>query len=365
MNKKVDSWFLGIVITLIIIGFFIFFSASLGLLARQNAQFSGVLFNQIFSLFLGGVAFFITLKVNYRLFKKYSLHFFLASLFLTVAVFIPGIGFEHGGAQRWISIGSFSLQPAELLKISFILYFATWLSAVRTKVRTYTYGLIPLAVLTGIVGILLLKQPDTGTFIVIFGTAVAMFIASGAPWRHIFISGGAAFGGIAVLALTRPYIRERMITFLNPALDPQGAGYQIQQSLIAVGSGEMFGRGFGQGVQKFQYLPEPIGDSIFAVFAEEFGFIGSILLLTLFTLFALKGISMAKKAPNHFSRLTIIGIVILITGQAFLNIGAMLSIFPLTGIPLPFISHGGSALIVTLAAMGIVLNISKYSSASR
>lgn len=346
--------------TLIVGGFVIFFSASLGLLARGGAQFSGVVFKQLFGLVLGLGALFLMLKIDYRLLKNYSFHLFVISLVITAAVFLPGLGFEHGGAQRWLSIGSLSVQPAELLKITFILYFATWLAAVRNKVRTYYYGLLPLGILTGIVGALLLAQPDTGTFIVIFGTAVVMFVISGAAWRHIFVSGGVAVALVGLLAAIRPYVRDRIMTFINPALDPQGAGYQIQQSLIAVGSGEVFGRGFGQGVQKFQYLPEPIGDSIFAVFAEEFGFLGSIILLSLFTAFALRGLWIAKRAPTYFSRLAVAGIVILITGQAFLNIGAMLGVFPLTGIPLPFISHGSSSMIVMLVAVGIVLNISRY-----
>ena len=188
-----------------------------------------------------------------------------------------------------------------------------------------------------------------------------MFLASGANWKHIWGVLGVALAGLATLAFTRPYVMDRILTFFQPAVDPQGTGYQIQQSLIAIGSGEFFGRGFGQSVQKFSFLPEPISDSIFSVFAEEFGFAGGALLITLFLLFALRGFIIAKNAPDAFSRLTVLGIVILITGQAFVNIGSMLNVFPLTGLPLPFVSHGGTALIVSCAAAGIVLTISRYS----
>lgn len=360
MKKPVDKWFLIIFAILVVSGFFVFLSAALGLLARDGAQFSAVIFSQSFGLFLGGSALFIVSRINYKFLKKYSFYIFLFSILATIAVFVPGFGFEHAGARRWISIGTISIQPAEFLKIGFILYFAAWLGAVKTKVQSFAYGLLPFLVLVGIIGVTLLKQPDTGTFVVIFGTAAAMFIASGAHWKHIFSLVGIAFLGLGALIVTRPYVMERMLTFLNPAIDPQGAGYQIQQSFIAIGSGEIFGRGFGQSIQKFSFLPEPISDSIFAVFAEEFGFIGGVFLITLFTLLALRGFTLAKRAPDYFSRLTIVGIVILITGQAFLNIGSMLGVFPLTGLPLPFVSHGGTALIFSFIAIGIVLNISRY-----
>ncbi len=360
MKRRVDSIFLTIVITLLVGGFFIFLSASLGLLARETTRFSGIVFNQVFSLCIGIGAALLVQKIDYRLFKKYSLHILIGAVLLNLVIFIPGLGLEHGGATRWLTIGSFSLQPSEFLKLAFIMYFATWLNAVRTKVRTFAYGLIPLGILLSVIGAILLKQPDTGTFLVIFVTGLGMFIASGARWKHILTTGGAAVVGVAVLALVRPYVRERIMTFINPALDPHGAGYQIQQSLIAIGSGGIFGRGFGQSIQKFNYLPEPVGDSIFAVFSEEFGLMGGIALMSLFVAFALRGFVLARRAPDHFSRLLVAGIVILITTQAFMNMGAMLGVVPLTGIPLPFISHGGSALIAVLLGTGIVLSISRH-----
>lgn len=357
--QGIDKWFFGCVILLTVVGFFIFFSASLGLLARDGARFSGVLVSQFSSLILGAFLFWFALRIPYRLLHKYSFYIFLATLIFTAAVFIPGVGVSHGGAIRWIFIGPFSLQPSEFLKLGFILYFAAWLSAVKTQVQSISFGFLPLVIMMGLVGFLLLKQPDTGTFVTILGAGIAMFIAGGAPWRYVLTLGAGVFVGVTILALLRPYVWDRIAVFLNPTLDPHGAGYQINQSLIAVGSGELFGRGFGQSIQKFNFLPEPTNDSIFAVFSEEFGFLGSAILVALFVFFALRGLALSRRAPDYFSRLTIVGIVILIMGQAFLNIGSMLGILPLTGLPLPFVSHGGTALMVALFSAGLVLNMSR------
>lgn len=187
-----------------------------------------------------------------------------------------------------------------------------------------------------------------------------MFIVAGGRIRDVLILGIIGILLIAVLAYTRPYIRERIETFINPSTDPQGSGYQIKQSLIAVGSGGVLGRGFGQSIQKFEYLPEPIGDSIFAVYAEEFGFMGSTVLVFLFIAFALRGYRIASHAPDLFGMLIVVGIVTIVSAQVFLNIAAMLALAPLSGLPLPFISHGGTALLVTLGAVGIVLSVSKH-----
>jgi cell division protein FtsW len=190
-------------------------------------------------------------------------------------------------------------------------------------------------------------------------TAIAMFIAAGARWTHIAALAATGAAGLASLAYVRPYIQERLLTFLNPATDPLGAGYQIKQSLIAVGSGKWFGRGFGQSIQKFNFVPEPVGDSIFAIFAEEWGFFGSVVLIALFIAFALRGYKIAADAKNPFAQLLVVGLVTLIAVQSFVNIAAMIGILPLTGLPLIFVSHGGTALFVALASVGIILNVSR------
>ena len=206
-----------------------------------------------------------------------------------------------------------------------------------------------------------MAQPDTDTYAVIILAALSMYIASGAKWRHI---GAILLCGIAVIAtlyFTRPYIKQRIDIMIDPSLNNQTSGYQLNQSLIAVGSGQVWGRGFGQSIQKFHYLPEPIGDSVFAVAAEEFGFIGAFIILAVFVLFSLEGLKISSKSKDDFGRLVSLGIVILIMSQAFINIGGMIGVLPLTGIPLPFVSHGGTALFITLIEAGIMMNISRNS----
>lgn len=359
--RPVDKPFLFAIITLLVGGFFIFLSAALGLHARGDINFASVVFRQVFFGFiLGGVACFLFSRIHYRFWRDYALYLFVGALILTTLVFVPGLGMEHGGAERWISLLGFSFQPAEFLKIAFVLYLGAWLSKVKDKIHQPAYGLIPILIIMAIVGGLLALQPDIGTFLVITCAMLGLYFAAGANVKDFIILiliGALAFGA---LALAKPYITDRIMTFLNPEQDAQGSGYQIQQSLIAIGSGQIAGRGFGQSVQKFNYLPEPIGDSVFAVAAEEFGFIGSTVILALFLFFAFRGLRIASHAPDLFGGLVCLGIVILITAQSLINIASMLGVFPLTGMPLLFISQGGTALMVTLAALGIVLNISKY-----
>lgn len=359
--KRADTIFLWLTVALVAVGFFIFISASLGLYAREGIEFSRVIFNQIFfGIVLGALALYAMSRVHYKFWRKYAFYIFLASVLFTLLVFIPGVGFSHGGATRWISVGPFSIQPAEFLKIGFVIYFATWLSGIGNKVQTFLHGLLPLIILFVIIAIPLLLQPDTGTFLVIVATGLGMYIVAGGKWLHLGALTGSGILALGGLALIRPYLKARIMTFLDPSIDPTGAGYQIQQSLIAIGSGQWSGRGIGQSVQKFNYLPEPVGDSIFAVFAEEWGFIGSLLLIALFLAFALRGLKIASGAPTVFARLLVTGLILLMVVQSFINIASMLSIFPLTGMPLIFVSQGGTALLIALASVGIILNVSKY-----
>ncbi len=358
---SVDRTMLILTITLVTLGFFIFSSASLGLLARDGARFSGVAMNQFLFGIVGGlVLMFITSAIHYRFWRQYAFYICIGGVLVTLAVFIPGLGFEHGGARRWIQIGSISFQPAEIFKVAFIIYIATWLSGMKHAVKNFTYGTLPFVAFVAAAGILLLLQPDTDTFLILAAASVAIFIIAGGRIRDVLLMGLTGILLIAILAFARPYIKDRILTFVDPSRDPQGAGYQINQSLIAIGSGGVFGRGYGQSIQKFEYLPEPIGDSVFAVYGEEFGFIGSIVLLTIFASFTIRGFRIASRAPDLFGMLLVAGLVTLIIAQTFLNIASMLGLAPLSGLPLPFISHGGTALLVTLASVGIILNVSKY-----
>lgn len=360
-HEHVDKFFFGIIVTLVVVGIFSFISSSLGILAKNEGKFYGVLMNQI-ALGLGGgiVALIAGLKIQYQFWRKYAFYFFLGSIGLTLLVFVPGLGFEHGGARRWVEIGPVSFQPVEFLKIAFVMYFAAWLSWVKHKAQDLRYGAIPLIVLLGIIASVLFFQPDTKSFILVLLTGTAMLVMSGIRWKYLLmllLVSGIVLGGLVV---AKPYLRERVQTFLNPAQDSTGAAWQVQQSFIAIGSGKTFGRGYGQSVQKFGYLPEPQGDSIFAVIGEEYGFVGTTSIVILYMLFALRGLWIANRAPDQFSRLLVTGIVILLTAQSFLNIASIVGLFPLTGVPLVFISHGGTSLALALGAVGIVLNISKY-----
>lgn len=358
---KGDTFLLVNSIVLVTIGFIVFLSASLGLLSRFSAAtlWKTILGHVGIGLFLGSIVACIVSRVPYLFWRKASFYLFLGSCLLTLLVFIPGLGVSHGGATRWLHIAGFSIQPAEFLKISYILYLATWLTVVGKHIKTLKFGFAPYAIITGIVALLLLPQPDTDTFLVIAFTGGIMYFVAGAAWKHIGISIGAAFVGLLGIIAIRPYIYERILTFLDPSRDPLNGGYQIQQSLIAIGSGGAVGRGFGQSVQKFSFLPEPTSDSIFAVAGEEFGLIGTTLILALYLCLVTRMYILASRHKERFGKFLLLGIGTLIMTQASMNIASMLGLIPLSGLPLLFISHGGTALFFTFFALGIAYNITR------
>jgi len=361
-KKSFDKFFVIIVTILILFGFFLFLSASLGLLAKESgAQFSSTFFNQlIFGLVLGLLVLFIFSKIHYLNYKKYTFYLFLFSLAISLLVFVPGLGFEYNGAHRWLILLGMSFQPAELLKFSFVLYFATLLSSFKNKFNDWKYSVLPLLILLAIVSGIAFLQPDLGTFAIIAVTAMAMFFASGVRFKYIGVTLLTAVIGLIPILYSKDYILKRFIIFFNPDVDILGDGYQIKQSLIAIGSGGFWGNGFGKSIQKFGSLPEAIGDSIFAVTAEEWGFLGASFLIILFFLFTYRGLKIASHTADSFGGLLVVGLVILIASQSFVNMGSMLGIFPVIGMPLLFVSKGGTALLFTLAEVGIILNVSKY-----
>ncbi len=358
-----DRMFFFLTMALTLVGLAAFTSATLGLLAREHASISKDLLVQTgFGFGVGFIGLFFARSLSLASLKRYSFVIFGASLLITLAVFIPGVGVHSGGATRWISIGFTTIQPAELLKIGYILALAALLSTNAREIRSFRKGLVPFVILIGLPAIILLAQPNTSTTIVLALTGGLMYFSAGAPFRDF---GLLLLGLILVLVLLvsfRPYVRDRVLTFFHPEARSLGAGYQIQQSLIAIGSGGFVGRGFGQGVEKFNYLPEPDGDSIFAVFAEETGFIGSVLLILLFFSLFARGVVIAGHARDLFGGLVALGASSLILIQTSINVGAMLGIIPLTGLPLPFVSHGGTAFVVMLFLCGLVLNVSSQSS---
>ncbi|MFA6294974.1 MAG: putative peptidoglycan glycosyltransferase FtsW [Candidatus Paceibacterota bacterium] len=362
--RKIDKFFLISVSILVIAGFIIFLSASMGLLAQDGANFNTVATKQFISLAIGLIFFFILSWTNYHWLHKMALFIFLGAIAVNLLLFIPSLTFHYNGASRWLEIGNLTFQPSELLKIAFIIYIAAWAHFVKDKIASLKFGLLPYVIIVGILGAILLAQRDTDTFLIIACTGLIMVFIAGVRIRHIILALcliGVFIGGVII---TRPYAMDRVKTFLNRGSDTQGSGYQINQSLIAIGSGGLLGRGFGQSVQKFGYLPQPTDDSIFAVAAEEFGFLGSIILLGLYLMLAASIFRIGNRSTDIFGGLLAIGIAVLIITESFMNMAAMLGLIPLSGMPLLFVSHGGTALIITLVTMGIVANISKHTTKS-
>ena len=362
LSKKssFDKPFLYTTLTLFIVGFLVLSSASMALADKKYGSFFYYTLGQ---LKLGGtaglVSLFIFQMIPYRHWKRAALPLMVVSFILLALVFTQ-IGYGVGNTHRWIKLGSINFQPSEILKLGFIVYLASWLDARRKDVRSFSYGIMPFALMVSIVGIFLMMQRDFGTFGVIAATAGLLYFLGGGKISQM---GGLAGLGLAAcffIVKVLSYGSNRVHIFFNPSFDPKGIGYQINQALIAIGSGGFWGLGFGRSLQKYNYLPEPMTDSIFAIFAEEMGFIGILMLFTIFGFFFWRAFIIAKHAPDVFGRLLAMGLIIGIMVQAFINMAAISGFLPLTGITLPFISYGGTSLAITMAMTGIILNISKY-----
>ncbi|MEX2054843.1 MAG: putative lipid II flippase FtsW [Candidatus Andersenbacteria bacterium] len=356
-----DGILLIIVIALTLFGLMMIASASSVVAERFRGDIYFFLKHQ---LFYGGpvglAAFLLGFFVPYRQWRLFALPALMASLVLLVLVFVPGLQLNYGGASRWISLGPITLQPTEITKIAFILYLAALLERKGEDIHDFKKSVVPFLIITGVIATLIILQPDIGTLFTIVVIAGTMVLAAGFKLSHLALIslGGAAV--FAVLFNTAKYRLARILVYLHPELDPQGVGYQVNQALLAVGSGRVWGLGFGRSRQKYQYLPEPAGDSIFAIVAEELGLIRTLLVIGAFAVIGVRGFTIARRAPDVFGQLLACGITSWILIQAFINMGSILALTPLTGIPLPFISYGSSALVSMLFAVGILLNISKY-----
>lgn len=361
-SQPVNRLFLINLAIIVLFGVLAFFSASFGLLSRSGASFSSVIISQFFFGLAPGILLaYAASRVHYVFWRRFALIIFIITICINLLLLVPHIGFEHGGAVRWIQIGGATFQPSELLKIAFIMFLASWLSGVKEKIKNPKFGIVPLFIILAIAVVLLIIQRDTDNAAIVTFTALAMYFVMGARMKDLAVVFLIGCLGLAALFYLRPYLVDRVLTFLDPSRDPLNSSYQANQSLIAVGAGEFWGRGFGQSVQKYSRLPEPIGDSIYAVIGEEFGFVGSVAVLFLFSIFVLQGMRIAIRSPDSFGRLLALGIVILVGAESFINMTSILGIFPIAGLPLVFVSHGGSSLLVSLGAIGIVLNVSRYS----
>lgn len=362
MLRHVDKKLFFTTVALLVFGLLIFSSAALGVLSSNEAKFYSIIETQlIFALIGGTCALCIGIAIPHMWYQKYAYLFFGLGLVATSLVFVPGLSRYHGGAHRWIDLGPFSLQPSECLKIAFVMAVAAWCTVYRHRFKDWKFGLLPYIAASAGVSLLLLMQPDFGTYLVIMSASCVVYFVGGARRKHIVSLIILCLVGAIVLIMSRPYMMERVKTFFNSSHDVRGSSWQLHQSLIAIGSGGLLGSGLGQSVQKFNYLPEPIGDSIFAVLGEELGFLGIIILVVLYGIVGVRGYYISMYAEHQFGRLVGVGIVTIILVQAMLNTGSMLGLLPLTGVPLPLVSHGGTALMAALFELGILLNISKTS----
>ena len=362
LDNRLDSKLLFAVFALLAIGLVAIASAGVFYAeTRFNDDYYFLKRQLLYGILPGIAALYFFQKADYHRWQKWVVPLFMMNILLLVLVFVPGVGTKVYGASRWVQIGPLMFQPSEMTKLAVILYLAAWFVAKgKEKVSDLFEGLVPFMAIFGVIAFLIMKQPDTGTLGVIFLISMAIFFAAGARVSHL----GALFAGglvsLAILIKLAPYRLQRFLVFLNPDLDPQGVGYHVNQALLAIGSGGFWGLGLGHSRQKFNYLPEPVTDSIFAVFSEEWGFIGAIVVLSLFVFLAWRGFSVAKHASDEFGKLAAIGITMWIITQAFVNIAAISGLIPLTGIPLPFISYGGTSLVFLMAGVGILLNISRH-----
>lgn len=362
MKRTPDLILLLAIIALVSLGSLMLVSASsvLGLDLHNDPYY--FVRHQLYYGILPGLAFLIaTIFIPYTWWRRFVVPLLVAVVILLLMVFVPQLQMSYGGASRWVHLGFISVQPAEFAKLAVILYLAALFSSREEKHGHVHDTLIPFLMVVGLIGILIIKQPDVGTLVVVTGAAFIIYYLAGASWKHLWYVVGGGLASLFILIRLAPYRMARFTTFLHPELDPKGIGYQVHQALLAIGSGGVWGLGFGRGRQKFRYLPEPAGDSIFAIAAEELGFLRISILLTLYAYIIIRGYQIARKAPDMFSKLTAAGITSWFFVQAVVHVAANLSLFPLTGIPLPLVSYGGSAIVISLVGAGILLNISRYS----
>ena len=362
-----DKTFLWLVGGLTVFGLVMLMSASGPLGFQTNGDSFYFLKSQLIKGILPGVTLFAILAIlDYRILRKFAFPALIASVVLLVLVYVPGIGLHLGGSSRWISIAGITFQPSEFVKVTFLVYVASWLASRDTAdLHTLEKGLVPFLLPLCVVLLLLIKQPNTGTTTVVAAMSLACYFVTGAPL--LWFGALAAAGGVGLYTLIHltSYRAQRFMTFLHPELDPNGVGYHINQAFLAVGSGGLFGLGYGQSRQKFLYLPEVASDSIFAVMAEELGFILMVVFLIVLAALVWRCFKIAKEAPDAFGTYLATGVGAWIAAQSILNIGSMIGLMPITGVTLPFMSYGSSAFVGIAAACGIVASVSRHMSSSR
>ena len=350
--QKVDRLLLFLVVGLVFFGVLMVYDSSMVTAFRHFGDKYFYVRQQALFTVLGLGMMAVIARIDYHRLAGLVNLLMLGVIILLVLVLIPGLGTSALGARRWLGVSGFSFQPAEVAKLVFVLYLA--------KMFTQKAKLLPFLAISGILSLLIMLEPDLGTTVIILTSGFLLFFAAGANLFFLVPVGIISILSGIVLILTSPYRKERFLTFFDSSRDPLGASYHIRQALIALGSGGLFGLGVGASRQKYEYLPESMTDSIFAVIGEELGFLGATVLVLTFLFLIWRGFKIATQAPDRFGQLLAIGISSWVGVQAMVNLGAMVALVPLTGVPLPFISYGGSSLVITLMGAGVLLNISKH-----
>lgn len=358
----IDPWLMLAFLGLMCVGLLMVYSASIADAYTYYGSAMYIFQREVMWVVVGFVALAVVVRLDYRFWQRISLPFLGLSMLLLVAVLAPHVGHSSHGAQRWFAVGSFiQLEPSELAKLALVLHLSAWLAAKGDRVRDFKATFLPFSMIVGIVALLIVRQPDLGTTIVVTVTMFSVIFIAGANIQHFLGVSLGAIGVAALLAQSASYRYGRLTAFMDPWKDPSGVGYHTVQALLALGSGGLWGQGLGNSAQKF-VLPAPHTDSILAVIGEEWGLVGTVTVLLLYVIIAYRGMRITMEAPDGFARLLAAGITMWITFQALMNFAVITSSVPFTGVPLPFVSYGGTSLIITMTAMGILLNISRHTS---
>jgi cell division protein FtsW len=362
MPRKVapDVWLFGAVLSLVLLGVVMVYSASAIVAADRFGDPFFFLKKQLFWAILGGALLWAALRLDYRRLERLVIPLLVISFVLLVLVLVPPFGQSINGTRRWFRIGPLGFQPVELAKFSLVLYLASFLTRRREEIRTFWQGLFPLLLVAGTMALLTLVQPDLGNSLALVVLTLVLAYLAGARVQHMAWIAAAALPLVALAVALKPYRWRRMLAFVNPWDDPQGAGFQIIQSFLALGSGGLFGRGLGESKQKLFYLPEPYTDFIFAILGEELGLIGATLVVGLFAVLIWRGLRVGLRAPDAFGSYLALGITVMLATQTLVNLGVVTGALPTKGLPLPFVSFGGSALLMTMFSAGVLLNISQH-----
>jgi len=354
-----DMWLFGAALVLVSIGVVMVYSASAILAADRFGDPHYFLKRQLFWALLGLGGLWAALAVDYRVLERVALPLLGVAALLLVLVLVPAFGQAINGTRRWLRLGGVSFQPVELAKLAFVIYLARFLSRRGEAVQGFWGGAVPPAVIGGVLAALVLRQPDLGNSMTLLALAFTLLFLAGARPRHLLLLAAPALPLLAVAVYLAPYRWRRILAFLNPESDPRGSGFQIIQSFLAIGSGGLLGRGLGGSKQKLFYLPEPHTDFVFAVIAEELGLIGGVTVIALFMVLIWRGLRAGLRAPDRFGAYLALGLTTMLATEALVNLGVVTGSLPTKGLPLPFVSFGGSALFMTLLSTGILLNISQ------